>query len=45
MSEREISNIDWFSREEYNLWKFHIHAILTRKDLYIIVDGTSICTL
>jgi hypothetical protein len=24
MWERELSNIDQFSREEYNLWKFHI---------------------
>jgi hypothetical protein len=44
MLERQLSNIDRFSREEYNLWKFPIQAILTRKDLYIMVDGTTIWT-
>jgi hypothetical protein len=45
MLERELSNIDQFSREEYNLWKFHTQVVLTKKDLYIVVDGTTIWTL
>jgi hypothetical protein len=40
MSKRELSNIDQFLGEEYNLWKFQVQVVLTRKDLYRIIDGT-----
>ncbi len=45
MSEKELSNIDQFSREEYNLQKFHIQVVLPKKHLYKIIYGTTICTL